>query len=57
MSNDNLKRFGLHLAFGAASAVCLGIVSGIGALHLDPTIQAIVVSLATAAASFFRSKE
>ena len=56
MNTDNIKRFTLHVLFGALAAGATLLVSDVGSLNLDPTISGIVVLVGTAAASFFRGK-
>jgi hypothetical protein len=55
--SDNTKRFLIHLGFAGAAAVATFVVQNIGLLNLGPSEQAIVVALASSAASFFRTKE
>lgn len=53
---QNTRRFGLHLVFAIAAAVCLVVGQDAGLLNLSPQVQAGVIAAATAGASFFRGK-
>lgn len=52
--NDNTKRFLIHLGFAVGATVATFVVQNVGLLNLTPTEQTIIVSIATASASFFR---
>ena len=54
--SDNSKRFMIHLGFAALAAIATFTVQNIGILNLSPNEQAIIVAIASSAASFFRGK-
>lgn len=54
---DNFKRFALHVAFGAAALAAVWATDNYDAIGLPNEYKALFITVATAAASFFRSKQ
>lgn len=53
ITKSTLKRFALHIAFGALATAATAVVADVASLHLNPAIVPLVTMAGTAAASFF----
>ena len=54
---SNFKRFLMHVAFAGLAAVAVYVGENAGVLTNDPAIRAIIIVLASSAASFIRKAD